>query len=71
MTRMADGAGIPLDAGIALATHDLRRDMGIDEFPGAEDRPSVGFWRCLLGKAVAPLTPGILRIVSFMDNRGP
>lgn len=70
MTRMADGAGIPLDAGIQLATHDLRRDMGIDDFPGSEARPSTGFFGRLLGKIVAPLTPWIMRVVAFMANRG-
>ena len=70
MTRMADGAGIPLDARIDLATHDLRRTLGIDDFSGSEDRPSPGFFRRLLGKIVAPLAPKIMRLVSFMANRG-
>lgn len=62
MVRIADGTGIPLDRAAALTTADMRADLGIDDFAGAErTRPVRGLAR-LVGRILSHMMPLVLRV---------
>ena len=42
MVRIADGIGIEIDKDLELASADFRDEIGINRFPGAEDRGRSG-----------------------------
>ena len=64
MVRIADATGIPLDSPMNAISADLRSDLGIDRFGSAANSPSVGRIGRALGRALRPLMPRIMKIVS-------
>lgn len=64
MTRVADATGIPLDAGLGLATEKMRADTGINEFVSATKSPSAGPLQRAVGRALAPVVPAFFKLVS-------
>ena len=73
MVRIADATGIPLDAAANAISADLRGDLGIDRFGSAANSPPVGRIGRALGRALRPLMPRIMKIVSaaVARQRGP
>jgi hypothetical protein len=62
MVRIADGTGIPLDRAAALVSVDLRAELGIDRFRGAErTRPVRGLAR-VAGRLMSRMMPLVLRV---------
>ena len=55
MTRIADGTGIPLDDMIATLTHDLRVDLGLNDYGSADYTPKVNPLKRLLVRFLEPL----------------
>ncbi|HIG40624.1 MAG TPA: hypothetical protein EYQ14_08810 [Gammaproteobacteria bacterium] len=64
MVRIADGAGIPLDAPVAMVTAGMRDDLGINEFSSASYTPAVGFFKRALGSVLGLFLPIMLRRMS-------
>jgi len=65
MVRIADGSGIPLDEPMAMITADLREELRIDDYGGAERiRPVRGLKR-LAGRAVGRMLPTALKLMRF------
>ncbi len=55
MTRIADGAGIPLDAPVAAMTADLREELGINTFGSADNTPEVGWLKRQVFRLLQPM----------------
>jgi hypothetical protein len=61
MVRVADGTGIPLDPPMAVLTHALRHDAGINRY-GRDRRPGIVLRA--LGALIAPLSSPLFRFAS-------
>jgi hypothetical protein len=62
MVRIADGTGIPLDRPAALASADMRAELGLDDFAGSErTRPVRGLAR-VAGRLMSRSMPLVLRV---------
>ncbi len=42
LVRVADGTGIQIDEGVDAYTADIRTDLGIDDYAGADNTPDRG-----------------------------
>jgi len=62
MVRIADGSGIPLDTPLALVTVGMRNELGIDAYGSADATPAVVGLRRMLGRALLPALPLLLRL---------
>lgn len=62
MVRIADGTGIPLDHPVAMISADLREELGIDAFGGAESTPAVHGVQRLVGRGMSHVLPLVLRL---------
>ena len=61
MVRIADGCGIPLDEPVMMMSQSIREDLGLNSFGGAENAVQLPFVKRLLGRALAPFTPRMLK----------
>jgi hypothetical protein len=61
MVRIADGTGIPLDEPVAMVSADMREQLGIDAFGGADNTGELSGFKRLAGRALAKLLPLVLR----------
>jgi hypothetical protein len=61
MVRIADGTGIPLDEPVAMVSADMREQLGIDAFGGADSTGELSGFKRLAGRALAKLLPLVLR----------
>lgn len=55
MVRIADGAGIPLDAPMVLISADLRAELGYNSLNSAKNTPETGRVMGWLGRLLRPL----------------
>ena len=62
MVRIADGSGIPLDTPLALVSVGIREELGIDAYGSADATPPVVGLRRMLGRAMLPALPLLLRL---------
>jgi len=62
MVRIADGAGIDLDAPVALLSEGMREDIGLDAFGTAERIERVGWLGRSFGGLVRGAADTVLRI---------
>lgn len=62
MVRIADGTGIPIDTPIALISADMRDELGISEYGSSASTPPVTGARRLLGRALRPMVPLLMRM---------
>ena len=69
MTRIADSTGIPLDAGLDLATQGMRSGMGADELASAANTPRAGLLFRSVGRILEPLAPLVLKIEAALQRR--
>jgi hypothetical protein len=63
MVRIADGTGIPLDAPVAMATADLRDELGLGAFGGAESTGEIRGVKRLAGRLLARSMPMLVRLM--------
>ncbi len=63
MNRIADGAGIGLDAPVAVISGEIRDELGLDNFETAKNSRPVGPAGRVLGKIAGALLPRLLRFV--------
>ena len=63
MVRIADGSGIPLDDPVAMVSADLREELGLDAFGGAERNAEIRGLRRLAGRMLAKVLPTALRFM--------
>ena len=69
MVRIADSTGIPLDAPLALATEDLRSELGLDRFGSAANTPPAGRLARALGRALQPVARPAMRLILSLQQR--
>ena len=69
MVRIADGSGIPLDTPLALVSAGMREELGIDAYGSADATPAVVGLRRMLGRALLPLMPLLLRLFRPSHSR--
>ncbi len=69
MVRIADSTGIPLDAPLALASEDLRTELGLDRFGSAANTPLAGRFSRVLGRALQPVLRPAMRLVLSVQQR--
>ena len=70
MVRIADSTGIPLDEPVLIMTQQLRNDLGINEFSGAEHNPDLTLRQRIMGKLLAPLMPLMLKRMANKRKQG-
>ena len=63
MVRIADGSGIPLDEPVAMVSADLRDELGLDAFGGAERVGPVQGVRRLAGRVLGRMLPAALKVL--------
>lgn len=63
MVRIADGTGIPLDEPVATITADMREELGIDAFGGAERIGEIRGARRLAGRLLGKMLPTVLKVM--------
>ena len=63
MVRIADGTGIPLDEPVAMVSADLREELGLDAFGGAERIGPVTGVRRLAGRLLGKVLPTALKVM--------
>ena len=61
MVRIADGTGIPLDKLAAMVSADVRADLGIDDFGGAQNTAPIRGLERAAGKLLSRMLPLVLR----------
>jgi hypothetical protein len=61
MVRIADGTGIPLDKPVALVSADMREELGIDSFAGAEHTAALAGIQRLTGRLLSRMLPLVMR----------
>ena len=69
MVRVADGTGIPLDAPVRMVSADLREALSLGAFRSAANTPAMTRGQRLLGRALRPFTPGLMRLVFRRGRR--
>ncbi len=69
MVRIADATGIPLDAALALASEDLRGELGLDRFGSAANTPTAGRFSRVLARALRPVLRPAMRLVLSLEQR--
>ncbi len=69
MVRIADSTGIPLDAPLALATEDLRSELGLERFGSAANTLPAGRLARILGRALQPVARPAMRLVLSLQQR--
>jgi hypothetical protein len=62
MVRIADGTGIPLDEPVAMVSADMREELGIDAYGGAESTGEIRGVKRLAGRAMSAMLPLVLRL---------
>lgn len=63
MDRIADSTGIPLDGPLDFMTADMRRELGLDQFPSAANTPKPSALKRKLSRAFQPIAPFGMRIM--------
>jgi|TARA_B100000315_G_scaffold259137_1_gene313795 hypothetical protein len=66
MVRIADGTGIALDDAVMMLTADIREDLGINAYGGAENSTEVGTGKRIIGRL---MTPFVSRLISRIAPR--
>ena len=66
MVRIADGTGIPLDDPVMMLTADIREDLGINAYGGAENSEEVSTGKRLVARLLQPF---LSRLVSLVAPR--
>ena len=69
MVRIADSTGIPLDAPLALASEDLRSELGLHRFGSAANTPPPGRFSRVLGRALQPVLRPAMRLALSLQQR--
>jgi hypothetical protein len=69
MDRIADATGIPLDTATEMASRDLRSEIGIDRFGGAENSPEPGLLQRLGADLLRPLQVSGMRWMARLQKR--
>ena len=67
MVRIADGCGIPLDDTVAMVSADMREDLGIDDFHGAQQTREIRGIRRVAGRVMSRMLPVVLKIFQDRD----
>ena len=63
MVRIADGTGIPLDEPVAMVSADLREELGIDAYGGADRIGEIRGVRRLAGRLLGKMLPTVLKVM--------
>ena len=63
MVRIADGTGIPLDTPVAMATADMRDELGISAFGGSQSTGEIRGVKRLAGRLLAKSMPTLIRLM--------
>lgn len=69
MVRIADSTGIPLDTPVAVMSADLREELDLNTFGGAENTPAPGPLGRALAIAARPVSKLALRVLSRIMRR--
>ena len=69
MARIADGAGIPLDAPVVAMTGELRANLGLDDYSSASNTPANGRFAGLFGRLGLSVVLGAVRLVGRRSVR--
>ncbi len=69
MVRIADGTGIPLDAGVNELSASIREEIGIDAYGSSANTPPLSAARRLLGRVLEPAARFVLPVVATLSKR--
>ena len=61
MVRIADGAGIPLDTPVAVATATIRSELGLNSYSSFDNTPELNFAQKILGRLLNPFLATVLK----------
>jgi hypothetical protein len=61
MVRIADGAGIPLDTPVAVATSTIRSELGLNSYSSFDNTPELTFAQRILGRLLNPFLATVLK----------
>ncbi len=64
MVRIADGAGIPLDTPMAIASAPMRSKLGIDSYSSSDNTPPLSPVQRLIGRILDPFLPAVFKRMS-------
>jgi hypothetical protein len=64
MVRIADGAGIPLDTPVAVATSMIRSELGLNSYSSSDNTPELTFAQRILGRLLNPFLATVLKQVT-------
>jgi hypothetical protein len=64
MVRIADGAGIPLDTPVAVATSMIRSELGLNSYSSSDNTPELNFAQRILGRLLNPFLAPLLKQVT-------
>ncbi|MBW2287933.1 MAG: hypothetical protein JRG80_14040 [Deltaproteobacteria bacterium] len=70
MVRIAESTGIPLDPPMVAITEDLRIQLGIDEFAGARNTPTLGRFGRMLGCVGRNIGLAGIRAAAALGRKG-
>lgn len=63
MTRVADSTGIPLDAVTEMASRDIRKEIGANEFASARNTPEPPLLQQVGARLVAPFMAPAMKLM--------
>jgi len=64
MVRIADGTGIPLDEPMAMITADMRAELSIDAYGGAERTGEIRGAKRLAGRLLSRVLPTAFKLLA-------
>jgi hypothetical protein len=64
MVRIADGAGIPLDTPVAVATSMIRSELGLNSYSSSDNTPKLTLAQRILGRLLNPFLAPLLKQVT-------
>ncbi len=64
MVRIADGAGIPLDTPMAIASAPMRSKLGIDSYSSSHNTPPLSPVQRLIGRILDPFLPAVFKRIA-------
>ena len=64
MVRIADGAGIPLDTPVAVATSTIRSELGLNSYSSFDNTPELNFAQRILGRLLNPFLGTVFKQVT-------
>lgn len=69
MVRLADATGIPLDTATEMASRQLRKQIGLDEFGSARNTPAPGLIQRVAARVLGPMSPRVIRYLGPLSRK--